>query len=412
MNDTTKTLKLSQKPCILNYLEECDLFIIGTYELVTLVDDARIKLNFAGSDQQIEKKLYDINSRAGKLILIRENDNSDEISVVYDYDCHRGGGVFDLKYHRNNITSDYDIFVAHSNGSVGIYGCSPLASRNEKIWAIKHIQVQPETILTSIDTLYMSKQSTHFKDDTSDIDCKAPNSARFVVGDSKGFIALVKHDENPTRLDVAQGDSVWQVRCVNLSTGNAIVIVGAENCAWYIYRVENEGFTLLYKNHHRDFDAGVTCISILNQTSRTDCDELKVILGSYDESLQVFAVSLYHNVECSTEVSRECRLCIANGGIWRVKVDSRRSQLCVAAMYAGSYLISYDSKKMTLADNAMTRKLVDASNLNLENAPLHYDIDVSSRGKSYCMVDFNNNLCLLVRQQVNYSRDECNKVAT
>lgn len=426
MDDTVHIVTLDQRPCVVQYLEHYNKFIVGTYELFSSLEDARLRLNsHCIDDSQLNKTLERINHRAGKLILLRGNDVSVP-NIEYEFDCNSGGGVFEIKVRYNRIDSSYNIYVAHSNGTIGIYKLS--LNCGNKIALKEHITVNGSKMLTSIDIFpepgYTDDNtnsasdvffpSTNHLSSTSSVlsptnipgnsspttrlrSTSTPLLNRLVVGDSSGFITVVNRGE-PIREQVTQGDSIWQVKSLKLASGRDIIIVGAENSSWYIYGIDEQArkLILLYKNEFKDFTAGITCISILDIIHSTEYDLVEVLLGSYDETLQTYHVKLNHDGISKPGVCHKNTISINDGGIWRVKQlkgTNNEKQLCIAAMYAGSYLLSLSGSESQTAEEKLT-KLIDTESLKLKNKPLHYDVDVSSCNTTYCIVDFNNSLCV------------------
>lgn len=434
MDGTLHIVSLDQKPCNVLYLDEYNKFIVGTYELFPTIEDARLKLNSHLDDDNFKKSLERINYRAGKLILLRGNDVSVP-SIEYEFDCEAGGGVFDTKIRYNKLDSSYSIYVAHSNGSVGVYKLSLYCGN--KICLKEHIKIPGSKMLTSIDIFPESRfnnepsgtgssnsaSSNHSSayysssSSTSSSSSSSANSSpfmpplnRFVVGDSNGFVTVINQSD-PIREKVTHGDSIWQVKCLKLTSSRDVIIIGAENSSWYIYGLDdqNRKLVILYKNEFKDFSAGVTSISILESIRSVEYDLVEIWLGSYDETLQTYHVKINHDGISKPDVCHKNTISIDNGGIWRVKpLKGSKNQLCIAAMYGGSYILSLSGPerpntndqtskqqqpRTPLAEESLV-KLIDTESLELNYKPLHYDIDVSSCNTTYCIADFNNSLCL------------------
>lgn len=411
MDGTVHIVTLNQRPCVVQYLDEFNKFIVGTYELYPTIEEARLRLGAHLEEHQLKKRLERINHRAGKLILLRGNDVSVP-SIEYEFDCHSGGGIFDTKVRYNSSDSSYSIYAAHSNGTIGIYKLC--LHCGNKICLKGHINVPDSKMLTSIDifpiesglaTTQQPLSPLSNIDSATRIKSSAFLSSKLVVGDSKGFVTVFSRGEI-IRENVARGDSIWQVKSLRLASDRDVVFVGAENCAWYIYALDEyaKKLILLYKNEFKDFTAGVTCVSILEVAQLVEYDLVEILLGSYDETLQAYQVKINHDGLSKPGVCHKNTISIHNGGIWRVKPlkGNKKRQLCIAAMYAGSYILSLDGPgistaadqpKQQLANETLSR-LVDADSLKLAHKPLHYDIDVSSCNTTYCVVDFNNSLCL------------------
>lgn len=428
---TVHIVTLNQKPCVVQYLDKFNKFLIGTYELFPSIDDAKLKLvhhhSFMGlDDSELDTTLKKINFRAGKLILMRDNDVSVP-GVEYEFDCQAGGGVFDIKVRYNSVDNSYIILVAHSNGTIGIYKLA--LHCGNKICLREHLKVNGSKMLTCIDTFDESPTTTQSTSpnqksenpSTFVVDSSSPDKTRqqrtssfsfnhrLVVGDSEGFVTVILYprstdSQSSIRENVADGDSIWQVKSLRLASGKDIVIVGSENSSWSIYSLDDDTkrLILLYKNF-KDFTAGVTCISLLDVFHSDEYDLVEILLGSYDETLQAYQIKLNHDGLSKPGVCHMNTISIDNGGIWRVKPmkGNNKRQLCIAAMYAGSYILNLDGesiKQLQSLDNPTAlRKIIDTESLKLSQKPLHYDIDVSSCNRTYCIVDFNNSLCLFYK---------------
>lgn len=425
MDGTVHIVALDQKPCVVHYLDQYNKFIVGTYELFPSIEDARLKLNSHLDDNQLKKTLEEINYRAGRLILLRGNDVSVP-SIEYEFDCY-AGGVFDAKVRYNKQDSSYNIYVAHSNGTIGIYKLS--LHCGNKICLKEQINVTGSKMLTSIDIfpefgcvtdtidrgagnsfLYSSSSSisqSPLSGVNSSKQLDSSNINRLTVGDADGFVTVISQSGEPIRENVAQGDSIWQVKTLRLASGRDVVIVGAENSSWYIYGVNGSDrrLVLLYKNAYKDFSAGVTCISILDIFHSIEHDLVEIWLGSYDETLQTYHVKINHDGVSKPDVCHKNTISVDNGGIWRVKAfkNNNKRQLCIAAMYGGSYILPLGGSDRQQSDQQQQKqlrvegtliRLIDTESMELNHKPLHYDIDVSSCNTTYCIVDFNNSLCL------------------
>lgn len=474
-------LTLSQRPCVVQYLEHYNKFIVGTYELLSSNDTARAKLPswVALDDDVIKQKLSSINERAGKLILIDGAEDPNTTRVEYEFDCEIGGGIFDMKVRYEQISANYSINVAHANGVIGLYTLS--LDRGNKISLKEHSIADGSSMLTCIDlfpdcddtmpgragnispqvntsgsasisssenassssiSLYPRQANTRtpfirLEEQHTTIIPSSPThqNSKLVVGDSTGFITVLNRGKQ-IRADVSQRESIWQVKTLKLSSNRYIILVGAENSSWYIYGLEeNQGFSddrliLLYKNCSKDFSAGVTSITLLETMRSAEYDLFEILLGSYDETLQMYHVKINQEANTKPDVCHKHTIPIDQGGIWRVKLiresteskqraasdkcerdehiqtsKSTRSvahELCIAAMYAGSFTLSLASFMTDTtgrlgagAGDSKITQLVDLKALQLMEKPLHYDIDVTSSGNAFCIADFNNSLCLI-----------------
>lgn len=432
-------LNLNQRPCVVHYLEYFNKFLIGTYELFPSIEGARLKLPGALihlDDEQLKIRLENINYRAGKLILLTDIDFGKPL-VEFDFDCDIGGGVFDIKVRHDYINACCYIYVAHSNGIIGLYKLS--LNCGNKICLKEHVATAGSKMLTCIDIFPDNwTPETYQNQMTPPMGSRSPSASpsptcdsdqlklgqiihakaslqnvKVVVGDSAGFVTIIKRGSQ-MRTNVGQGDSVWQVRALRLASDRDIILVGAENSAWFIYGFrelssDQEELVLLYKNQSKDFSAGVTSISILNTIKCVEYDLLEILLGSYDETLQMYHVKIHHEATSRPDVCHKHTLSINQGGIWRVKQMKSKSlngswKLCIAAMYAGSYIIGLDSfigsvyrvrRDSTEDKSEKISPLIDLNLLKLSERPLHYDIDVTSSGTTFCIADFNNSLCLI-----------------
>lgn len=407
MDSELQILVLDQKPCFVHYLQYFNKFIVGTYELFPSVDAARSKLGSTIDESHLRDTLESINFRAGKLILIDAEVNV-KPRVLLDFDCHVGGGVFDAKVTYRQSVSQYFVFVAHSNGRLCIYTLT--SQDGYKISLLERIKIPESNMLTSIDVFLCDKESTTRTPQEKLAVCKQsiqqelelPSllpQEKIVVGDAEGCITIVHHSQE-LREKVTDGDSIWQVKCLTVDSGRQIVIVGAENCSWFVYerKKENEKLVLLYKNSYRDFNAGVTSVTVAKSAIPTA--PLSILLGSYDETLKIYELNFGDTQDSKLNVNHIKTFSIENGGIWRVKElnTTGASKFCIAAMYAGSYILSLDNFKIEPTELSKHKSLIrlvdiDQPMLNLAQKSLHYDIDVSC-DQIFCIADFNNSLCL------------------
>lgn len=423
-------LNLSQGPCITLYLDNIDRFIIGTYELLTSLEDARLKLqdlNADLTDANLEEILKKVNHRIGQLIIVKDADLENP-SVECEFNCDIGGGVFDLQVHFDHTTRSYDIYVAHSNGVVGLYQLS-IHSQVCKISLLGYMNIVGSEMLTSIDIL--SSQESEYQveslpktegsttgpmlNSTSCLSELTPNSykkasldiARLVVSDSTGSIIFVDQGRQ-SRIDTKSRDPVWQVRSLRLQSNHNLVLVGVENSSWYICGYGSTAESVfLYENEASDFGAGVTSISVLNTYSDDTHDLFDVSIGSYDGTIHLYEIKVTREANLRVDVCHRRSIMIDQAGIWRVKSfrdqkDPERQRLFIAAMYRGCYIVSLSSS--SIENEQLGRKLVfeddlnlliDIDSLGMSKKPLHYDIGVSSSGRTCCIVDFNNRLCLI-----------------
>lgn len=409
METELQLLFLDQKPCFVHYLQDIDKFIVGTYELFLSIEEARSKLNFISDEEALTDTWKRINSRAGKLILIHAG-NSVKPRVLLEFDCQQGGGVFDAKVSFDKLRFEYLIHVAHSNGQIGVYN---LSSRDGyKISSLDQIKVLESSMLTSIDIMNDQRSvTTKFKPESAISEQKSAvemNSAcdlgPYVVGDAAGCITVIIHSRQ-IRRSVVDGDSIWQVKSATTKSDKTIIVVGSDNCSWYIYGFDEkrEELIMLYQNSYKDFHAGVTSVALFETKSPIRGESLFVLLGSYDETLKIYSLNFGLAETLTFTVSHVRTIAIENGGIWRVKElnEDRGNKFCVAAMYAGSYVLTIDDLKSEPAGQVQQKstssnhpvRLIELEDLNLPQKPLHYDIGVSC-DKTYCIADFNNNLCL------------------
>lgn len=384
---------LDQKPCVVCHVDHFNRFLVGTYELFTSLENARAKLSSEIDDRSLQENLNQINQRAGKLILI--DHSLDEPRIDYEYDCLQGGGVFDARVcfdpSKPNAAA---IYVAHSNGLIGIYELTQIEERLI-ISTKQHIKVsEPSTLLTSIDSIYESKPQPD------------ESSKTLVVGDSKGVLSVIDDSDVVAQAPLGQDESIWQVRVFKTTQESCIIIVGAENCSWYIYHLDRAArkLSLLYKNQYNDFGAGVTSICCLSRSLDQGCCSFEILLGSYDESIQAYKITL------DTKTVRVChkgKRSINGGGIWRIKLTrstqrDSADRLLISAMYAGSFALELpaDCEISAVTNSAKLFKLLEVEKLGLPVQPLHYDIAVANmnlaRDSLMCIADFNNSLCLLM----------------
>lgn len=447
MSNEVNVVRLPEKPCVIKHLEEFDEFLVGTYEQIDQ-DELKIKLPELSdaSEACLKDKLDSLNDRFGSLAIIRRNNNHPAIfQTNHSIPCTSGGGVFDACTYYKKHDSSYMIYVAHANGVFGSYvynqagGMKPLAVH----------RLDGSRMLTSID--YMPYGETVGKEQQ---DClsekKSFKDGILVVGDSEGRIVVLNNDGIiRTTLNVTPNkDPVWQVKFVTIKDeAKCFVIVATEDASWLLleYNHTSNNLIQMYKNSKRDFSAGITSISILasppvvekgdtlvtpndNQScDKSKCVELKLLLGSYDETIKLYSLSFSRQSDgdkssqearISLKVVRMGETSIAGGGIWRINCfrnknsdnDCTKWDLYIAAMYAGSYLIRLNVfHQADSIDGAITgsftfeaeKKLnFDTTNMGLDKDPLHYGVDLLNDKSFYCIADFNNNLCYLARNNL------------
>lgn len=353
-----KSLLLKQKPCLVHYLDEVDQFLVGTYQLITSVEEARSSFHNKLTDSDIQAQLKRLNNRLGKLILININKSSLEPKIEVEHCCELGGGVFDFKVLKNASNT---IYVAHSNGHIGIYQLD--INPAPTISLLKVIEISNVSLLTCIDTFSHTCQ---------------------VVGDSDGSITIINNESNYRARPSLNGFSIWQVKTIN-STLMDIIIVASEDSNWYIYSFWGDKLELIYKNCD-DFISGVTCISTIRTS---DKDSVRLFIGSYDETLRAYSIEFKDGNESKPHVSCQHTTVISDGGIWRVKrIAKYPNKFLVAAMYAGAYILTLE--------NEVPNKDRLASIVDVDKIALYYDADVS-HDDICCIVDFNNSKCIFGR---------------
>jgi len=410
-------LPLDQKPCVVHYLSEVDRFLVGTYELFTSIDEAKSKCYPYLNDCQVRKRLEDVNNRAGKFILIRENGAYGPI-IEYGFDCHQGGGVFDANCTFVQREMSYLIYTAHSNGKLGVYKLSIDSAIEIRLQHL--VNIEGSSMLTCVDFIHKSSDQVRLFEgsiaDTSDLSdpkstqppvvpCPYRPLSKILVGDAEGFVSII-NDGKVSRETVTRGDSIWQLRSLILTSGREIIMVAAEDSSWSIYELKNDdSLALLYSNLRRDFHAGVTCISTVGIKRFGDQDLVEVLVGSYDETIKIYHIELGQDLGSKPEVCHRSTIAVKGGGIWRVKIcaiPNSSMQVYLAAMYAGSFSFSMDdfrsqSEKHSQAPSKYSLdELVDIGSLKMDQTPLHYDIDFSPTSKTCCIADFNNRACLLI----------------
>lgn len=385
-----KEIQLPQKPCNVVSLGYEDKFLIGTYELVKPSEH----LNCDNEDTAPQDEF--LNLRLGKLLIVASEDDLSSSRIVFDYDCKLGGGVFDLKVEFSECPQ-FTAFVAHSNGTIGIYGIS----LNEPIvlQLDEHIRVaDSRTLLTSIDFLPSRAQ-------------RAKN--HLVVGDSSGNIILVDSSRRLERIKVLDtSDSIWTVKLArfNWAPHCDLIFVGAEDSSWYIFSVswrqEAIVTNLIYKNSC-DFSAGVTSILISSKLALSVGSRLSVAIGSYDESIKFYELQVAPDAADALTISNVKQMyktSICDGGIWRMKMASDENRLLlVAAMYAGSYALDIDPQTLlpTECANVVARGCkIDLGQPERASPSLDYGVDLTKDKRTICIVDFNNNLCILKRVDI------------
>lgn len=382
------SVPLDQQPCVVHLLKYHDRYLIGTYHLYPTTESFIEEHKSELSISELKPFLDKINNRSGKLIILSSHHKKkpDDSLVQYEYECLEGGGVFDAKVRYNKFDSSYEIYVAHANGTIGVYSLvfncdSPTICHKE------HLDVPGAKILTSIDIF---QESQPFKQAWQ---------SRFVVGDDSGFINVVDQIGRFVQENAGKSDPVWQVKSVELSTGKDIIIAATERNAWCIYEFDEtaKGLKQVYENSN-DFEGGVTSITVLEMNIATHYDLVNIALGSYDETIKTYSVKIYHGEGLDPHVDRKKTATVKGGGIWRLNQFNPENsrELAVAAMYAGTY-------KLTLGDSqdqssgTLDVRLIESGQVKAELAsdPLHYDVAMSPREETFCIADFNNSMCLV-----------------
>lgn len=386
---TATCVRLDEKPCVVKYLEECDQFLIGTYQQIT-IEEAKPKLSIYLEEDEIPKRWESLNRRFGSLTIINNQSkpetNLKPYEIICSLPCVSGGGIFDVFIH-HKVNDTYNIYVAHANGMLGVYNYA----RNE-ITLLNTFKIRDNAkMLTSVDYWTREIQQENFQDQTYRI-VTGDSDGRVTVVDNKGLICA--------KSDVSPGDPIWQVKFIGAPS--CYVIAASENSSWYIFKYNDRGEEhFLEQQYHmcKNYTAGVTSITIL---PGCQFDETLVLTGSYDETIRTYRIRLGEEKELGV-----CHILpdisIPGGGIWRIKhtkanmpiSGEQEYNLYIAAMYAGSYShkINYpghESTQPTKLDFEI------GPQFECKEASLHYGIDVSSNDEVCCIVDFNNSLCYFV----------------
>lgn len=400
MGDDFEIVKLAQRPCCVKYLDLYDAFLVGTYELLNCKENAIAKSSHLAelNEEQLDSHLIKINWRLGSFVVIKQ-DADRRFRIINQFICDESGGVFDFVIAYQNDKS-LDIYAAHSNGTLGKY---KLEQIDNHFWLSNQKQQDvPQTkMLTCIDKL-PSEQNPK---DT------------IVVGSSEGVISLFEDSKLVIQKLCHTKDPIWQVRCVKLSLGRNIIIVGSEDSFWYLYYVSlssecDLSLQLLYKSPQDEYSAGITCIIQMNCDIHHKSDErfeaIEILVGSYDETFKCYRLTFdsghSSNIELpKPQVELVFSKSIVGGGVWRIKQiypadENGNGRLYVAAMYAGSYKLcgslvpSIGGRRFEWTE---PKELVEHRSLKFDEKPLHYDIDYSPSSSACCIADFNNGICLI-----------------
>jgi len=454
--------ELEVKPSALAYSSQLDAFIVGTYELIeTKEAEERLKADLRGfltgaldSDLQCSK----INSRFGSLYYF-VNTNSIYGYRQFDHHICESGGVFDISLVLEDGIKN-QIYVAHSNGSVGRYKIviDKIQPIGDPIMVVEDTSI----LLTCIDT-FREPPNHH-----------SPTGTMVVVGDSKGNITSLTFARDGQQFDLAKvnvcQDAIWQVRFLPLWLKDPfdrqsefsspllgkgrLVLVGAENSSWYIYEFKGgDQLVQLYKND--DFKAGITSICNRLPAKRMYNKSVNrrahlVFIGSYDETIKEYVIE---RKICDDGSELDVRLLgsikLPGAGIWRINLVSWHDfktfveegndklvydELNVATMYAKPSKIQipvdvdvdlslrcsddldfdfppFDKGAIVTQLDIPTicKESGDKTEDNTEgtrNAPLYYGYIRSNINSNSCFTDFNNRLCIFVEPDSAFSKED------
>lgn len=401
-------LSLDQKPCVVEYSPHLNVFIAGTYQLVS-----NEKPNDLEDSEWVVRKseLEKVNYRYGKLYVIDPSQNPPALD--YCYTCNEGGGVFDLKLLMHVGSGELVIYVAHANGSVGVYEYRK-ESKSQKIKMKEINKVSEGCLLTSIDIFAIR---------TGDFRLLMT----LMVGCSNGYIAM--EDGRDSQLYhkqkvVESGDPVWNVKLIESMSSIVYVIAAAEDCSWSIWQVRPKDFVLIHKSS-KDFSAGVTTISELSNIYTPLCDhKLQILLGSYDSTIKIFDITLVQRNDAISAFTCKKTKEISFGkeaSIWRVRLSKDKESLLVSAMYSGVYRLktSLDYAQggfkmiptvaINAGDNPLKPMFDVAKLIDKETTkPLLYDIAESffhqlqmvyDDKHYYCIADFNGSKLVFLEKE-------------
>lgn len=396
---TFQQVKLDQTPCRVEYFDRFKLFIVSTYQLYPTLESAREKFGSKfKTDASLKKYLAKINNRTGKLYLIKcdnEGENpTREGKIVCEHDCIDGGGVLDtLAFDYHDEPDHALILAAHTNGHLGIYWVKRSAEGEYTMEQkrLEKICKDSSTMVTSISYV---------------------RPGFVVAGDSSGTFSVISGEtwrvlahSHPRNCK-----SIGQVAILQYDEERYMIVVGAENCTWYVYQYEADirHLTRLYTNRYKDFKAGITCIEC-TETDRFEdrFQRFEILIGSYDESIHAYLINIDSLGEYALRVEHRGKITIPGGGgirhmksVWfHHEINFRWNMMVAAAMNAGIYAIGCleSDEPLSLDDNIPVKIVVDAAKLKLPEKPQHYDVDWSPRDSVMCIADPINSLCLLAK---------------
>lgn len=389
MDESFEVVKLDQRPCCVHYLECFDVFLVGTYQLLNSIEDARAKSRHldAFSKDELESYLIKINSRLGNFAVIKQ-DNDEKFKCVSKFECEESGGVFDFILSKQSEDT-CEIFAAHSNGTFGIYNLEQRNCTELDLTALSSVDVPEAKMLTCID--------------------KFPDERCLVaVGDSEGSLSLIANEQVVLQKLCDTTNPIWQVRCINMVSGKRIIIVGTETSSWCIFELKNawdvsqRKLEVIYKHSSDVYNPGITCIVRMScdiGALRNNQEAFRILVGSYDETLTCYQL-VFGDGQREPKVEFVSVKNLTDGGVWRVKQipPSRKSiaRLYVAAMYAGSFkLVSSGPEEGFDFESLEPKQLLELASPMFSEKPLHYDIDFSPLSSACCIADFNNSLCVI-----------------
>lgn len=341
-SDETAVL-LSKSPCCLELLSD-DIVIAGTYELDEETGD----------------------TRTGSLCLVKDK------QVLLEYEC-MDGGVFDLILVPEKAAGVSDhVLVAHANGVIALYS---VTSRTPEVRIIARYETGCK-LLTSLHVISSNEPTTHWVG----------------AGSSDGGLHVTRlHSmstfERVTRIQQnSDSQPVWCLRLIKAGD-HLLAVTGSDDCRWTIVLIDSKGseqVNKLYEN--KDAESGVTSI-LLNIIFDHESKKLSgcVWIGSYDEKIRSYSLSLDPDLTVTVTASRVLR--IPGSGVWRMRsVQLNEERVLIAGMYSGIHILDPDMKLLFSKDWTAIRQRPES-----EPKQLIYDV-ISLKNGSIVAASFYENL--------------------
>ena len=416
------------------HIDSKDAFLIGTYEFTDLAGASKLFPKL--SDDELQKKLKEVNNRFGSLYLYVNTHSALGYREFHKHSCE-SGGVFDVVEANEvcKVTNATKLFVAHANGTIGQYDI--ILDSIVQVAEPLRVVDEDSVLLTSIDCLN---------------ETGAMDKSFLVVGDSNGGISLVipksygkpleTFPREPQKQEIIRTqichDLIWQVKFLpppretsqkDSESKHLWLLVGADDSKWYIYKYDNSRRELqqIYKND--DFRAGVTSFCVRPQPKGFAEGLYNLYVGSYDETIKEYCLKYKPGEKQEADVSFDVNLNgvlkVTGAGIWRMTYklgyNRRRSEkesqvtydsLNIASMYTEPCMVALvvneePPRTVSTIDSGeihqVSYRLIKQS---VAEKPLYYGFVHSRDERNYCILDFNNKLCTFIEHDALYTRQD------